>query len=106
MKMAMKIWLTQRLSAVVLAVYSLLMPFYVWMHAPLDAQEWQQLFNPMPVRLATFGFVLALVVHAWTGVRDILLDYIKSPRLRGFLNAGAVLWLLACVIAVVQTLWR
>jgi succinate dehydrogenase, hydrophobic membrane anchor protein len=43
-----------------------------------------------------FGlFALALLLHAWIGVRDVILDYVKPPALRLALLAAVALFLLA-----------
>ena len=104
-KPALRNWLMQRLSAVLLAAYSVIMPMYVWRTIAPGATGWHQLFMPAPVRLATLVFVLVLGLHAWLGMNEILLDYIKSARLRVMLQALVVIWLLACVLFLAVILW-
>jgi len=45
-------------------------------------------------------------LHAWVGMREIWMDYIKSVGLRLFLQAFAIAWLLACSGWAIQVLWR
>ena len=104
-KPALRNWLMQRLSAVLLAAYAAIMPLYVWRTLAPGASGWHQLFMSAPVRLATLAFVLALALHAWLGMNEILLDYIKSPRLQVVLQALVVIWLLACVLFMIVILW-
>ncbi|HUF80982.1 MAG TPA: succinate dehydrogenase, hydrophobic membrane anchor protein, partial [Burkholderiales bacterium] len=47
------------------------------------------------VQYATILFIASLLFHAWIGVRNIFLDYIKDPGLRLTLYVlviGALLW--------------
>jgi succinate dehydrogenase / fumarate reductase membrane anchor subunit len=43
--------------------------------------------------------------HAWIGVRDVVMDYVKSAALRLAIYAGVILSLLLYVIWSVQILW-
>ena len=102
---ALSLWLVQRVSAVVLALYSLLMPLWLLWHAPHDYQDWRALFQPQPVRIATLLFMLALALHAWVGMRDIFMDYVKPLGVRLTLHVAALLWLAACVVWAAVILW-
>jgi succinate dehydrogenase / fumarate reductase membrane anchor subunit len=57
------------------------------------------------MNIATAGFILALVAHAWVGMRDVILDYIKPVGLRlallsltAVLLAGSSLWALRSLL--------
>ncbi len=50
--------------------------------------------------------LLALFYHAWVGVRDIWMDYIKPTWVRLSLQTLTVLWLVGCAVWAVQVLWR
>ena len=43
---------------------------------------WRDLFAHGWMRVATLLFIVSLAWHAWVGVRDILMDYIKPDGLR------------------------
>jgi succinate dehydrogenase / fumarate reductase membrane anchor subunit len=49
--------------------------------------------------------LVSLVVHAWVGMRNIFMDYIKSTGLRLTLYALVILALLAYGAWAVQILW-
>lgn len=97
-------WLLQRVTALVMAMYLLVMLALLVAQQPANYQSWRGLFAPMWVRLATLLFVASLLVHAWLGVRDILNDYVQSLPVRAVLQrlTGMVLLLeavwLACVL--------
>lgn len=94
-------WLVQRLSALYMLLFMLLTVTW-WLgrdSAPLGFSEWQQLLaSPIVMGLVVL-FFLALLLHAWVGVRDILLDYAgQRPVLRLFLLLALGLWLLGLAI--------
>ncbi len=101
----LKDWLAQRITAVVMAVYTFVLLFSFlsgsnftydgW--AGLFAQQWFKLFS-----LVTFA---ALYYHAWVGMRDIWMDYVKPAGIRLALQAITILWLIACAFYTVQILW-
>ena len=75
-------WLLQRTTALVMAVYTLLAGGYVLVRAPASYADWKALFGAGFFRLATMLFLVALLYHAWIGVRDILIDYVKPMGVR------------------------
>ncbi len=103
---ATRIWLIQRLSAAILAAYSLFAPMYVWLMHPAGAQAWHRLFAMGIMRWGTLLFIYAAIVHAWTGIHDILLDYVSKPGLRNVLQNLATMWLAGCATAISIVLWR
>ena len=59
------------------------------------------------MRVATLLFVVSLAWHAWVGVRDILMDYVKPDGLRLALRGRSCCWSLAGYVGwTVQILWR
>ena len=98
-------WLLQRLSAVVMAVYTLLVLAIVLWNGGIDHAQWTDLFAHGGFKLASFLFMVALLYHAWIGVRDILMDYIKPAGIRLFLEALTVVALLGYLGWTMQLLW-
>ena len=100
-----KDWLAQRVTAVVMAFYTVLVLGIVLWNGGLDYALWKTLFANGAWKLATFVFMLALLWHAWIGVRDIWMDYVKPVGLRLVLEVLTVLALVAYVGWTVQILW-
>ena len=98
-------WLLQRLSAVVMAVYTLLVLAIVLWNGGIDHAQWTDLFGHGGFKLASFLFMVALLYHAWIGVRDILMDYIKPVSLRLALEVAVVALLIAYAGWSIQILW-
>lgn len=98
-------WLIQRISAAVMAVYSLSMAVYLLMQPRLDYDVWTGLFSSLAVRTFTLLFLLCLFYHAWIGIRDIVMDYVKPARVRLSIYILVILASLLYTIWSVQILW-
>lgn len=96
----------QRLTALVLAAFVLYLLLRVLFGAAGGYDAWAGLFVPLPMKIITLVALLALLYHAWIGVRDIWMDYVKPTWIRLFLQTLTVLWLLFCAVWSVQILWR
>ena len=44
--------------------------------------EWKSWTSSIAMSVAIGAFVVALLTHLWVGLRDVLLDYAKPPRLQ------------------------
>jgi succinate dehydrogenase / fumarate reductase membrane anchor subunit len=102
----MRDWLAQRLTAVVMVIYTLFLLALLSLQGPLDYRGWKGLFAHGGMRVATLLFAVSLVWHAWVGTRDILMDYIKPDGLRLALQVFTVLLLAAYLGWTIQVLWR
>jgi succinate dehydrogenase / fumarate reductase membrane anchor subunit len=99
-------WLAQRVTAVIMALYTVIMAGVFLNHAPFTHSSWKTLFAQGWMRVATLLFALSLAWHAWVGMRDILMDYVKPDGLRLALRVGVLLLLAAYVGWTIQILWR
>ena len=68
--------------------------------------RWKALLSGNCMRSFTFLFILSLCFHAWVGVRDIWMDYVKCVCTRLTLHILTALTLLACAGWATQILWR
>lgn len=114
-------WLIQRISAVVLAIYTLgLLGWFAWMgmvDETVDFTTWHALNTALAMRIANTLMLLALIAHAWVGVWTIITDYVTPARLQAvgcsqhaavahvFCVAATILWLLACLIWGAVIIW-
>jgi succinate dehydrogenase / fumarate reductase membrane anchor subunit len=98
-------WLSQRVTAIVITLYTALLLGIVLWNGGLDYATWQALFASNAFRVATFLFMVALFVHAWVGVRNILMDYAKPTSVRLTLQIAVVCALVAYAGWTVQVLW-
>ena len=99
-------FLGQRLTAVVLALYAVFLFVLLLFTRDLSYVGWAGLFAPLWMKVLTLIAIFALLYHAWIGVKDIWMDYIKPTGLRLALQTATVLWLVFCAVWSVQILWR
>ena len=99
-------WLAQRITAAIMAVYSVIVAAIVFQSSPLTYPVWKDLFAQGWMRVATLLFAASLAWHAWVGVRDILMDYIRPDGLRLALQVVTLLMIAIYLGWAVQILWR
>lgn len=99
-------WLAQRVTAVLMALFTVVVIVQVLLADTLDYYSWSGIFAQQWMKTLTFAVILALAYHAWVGVRDIFMDYIKPVGIRLALHVFAIVWLLACAGWAIQVLWR
>jgi succinate dehydrogenase / fumarate reductase, membrane anchor subunit len=99
-------WLAQRLTAVVMALYTVFFVVHAFTLPAWDNASWRAMFSGGFTRFATFLFFMALFYHAWVGVRDIFMDYIKSTALRLVLHSVVIFALIGYAGWAAQILWR
>ena len=100
-----KDWLVQRVTAVVMILYTLGMLGVALYNGGFDYALWQALFANAAFRIATLLFGLAVLWHAWIGMRDIWMDYIKPTALRLTLEMLTVVVLLCYGGWLIDILW-
>jgi succinate dehydrogenase / fumarate reductase membrane anchor subunit len=99
-------WLAQRITAVIMAVYTVVILLVIVGKLPVTFEAWKALFSQSWMRVATLLFTISLAWHAWVGVRDILMDYIKHDGLRLGLQVVTVLLLAGYVSWAIEILFR
>jgi len=99
-------WLAQRITAAIMAVYTVILLVVLAGGAPITYSVWKDLFAQGWMRVATLLFAASLAWHAWVGMRDILMDYIKPDGLRLSLQVGTLLVIAAYLGWAIQILWR
>ena len=101
----LKDWLAQRLTAIVMAVYTFVLLFSFLTGSNFTYEGWAALFSKQWFKLFSLVTFLALYYHAWVGMRDIWMDYVKPAGIRLGLQALTIFWLVACAFYTVQILW-
>lgn len=86
-------WILQRVTAIILAAYTLFWLTYWLLQPEIDFGTWYKLFKNVFVSYATILALLSLIVHAWIGMWVVMTDYIKISWLR-FLTEIAVFMVL------------
>ena len=98
-------WLAQRVTAVVMLLYTLFLLAVLVSLPQIDYDRWHALWSLSVVRYATIFFVLSALLHAWVGVRNIFMDYVKDTGLRLVLYVLVILTLIGYGVWTWQILW-
>ena len=98
-------WLAQRITAVIMAVFSLVFFAFFFIKAGVSYADWKELFASQLFRILALLFLLSLYYHAWIGIRDVLMDYVKPLAIRLSLQVLVTLALLGFSIWSVAILW-
>ena len=98
-------WLLQRLTALFMALYTVGLAVCLLWHAPASHADWKAIFSGAFVRITTMFFFAALLYHAWIGMRDILMDYVKPAGLRLTLETAVAATLVMYLIWSASILW-
>jgi succinate dehydrogenase / fumarate reductase, membrane anchor subunit len=98
-------WLAQRVTAGIMAVYSVILAVVLLSGQPINYAIWHDLFTQGWMRVATLLFAVSLAWHAWVGMRDIIMDYIRSTAVRLTLEVVVIGALLVYTGWAIQILW-
>ena len=101
-------WLAQRITACIMAIFTvLLLAQVIFTSGPIGYDTWAGIFSSQWMKVLTFAVIVALLYHAWVGMRDITMDYVTSPVwLRLVLQIFIMIWLVGCAGWAIQVLWR
>ena len=99
-------WLSQRVTAALMALFTLIVLVQVLMPGAIGYDKWAGIFAAQWMKVLTFVVILSLLWHAWVGMRDVWMDYVKPVALRLALQIFTIAWLTGCAGWAVQVLWR
>nr|WP_256505344.1 succinate dehydrogenase, hydrophobic membrane anchor protein [Cupriavidus sp. WGlv3] len=102
----LKDWLAQRVTAVVMVVFTVILAIAFLLSNGASYEAWAGLFANQWMKIITFLTILSLLYHAWIGVRDIWMDYVRPMAVRLVLQVLTILWLVGCAGYAAQILWR
>ncbi len=99
-------WLAQRVTGALMALFTLVLGAQLLFGGPLGYGRWAGIFASQWMKVLTFVVIVSLAWHAWVGMRDIWMDYVKPVGLRLTLHLFTIVWLVGCAGWAVQVLWR
>ncbi len=95
----LRAWFVQRIAAVYLGLFIVYLLVHFAVDAPGSFEDWHAWMHQPGVSVAWILFFAALLLHAWVGMRDVVLDYVHHTALRLVVLVALGLFLL------VQGLW-
>ena len=98
-------WLMQRITAVVITLYVLLLLVMLLFPPGMSLDVWQEMFLHTWFKLATFVTLVSVFLHAWVGMRDIIMDYIRPTGIRLTLEVLVAVALVVYTGWAIQILW-
>lgn len=99
-------WMAQRATAVLMALYTVVLLAQVLFGAKLGYARWAAIFSAQWMKVLTFAVIVALLYHVWVGMRDVWMDYVKPVVAKLALQMFTLVWLVGCAGWAVQVLWR
>lgn len=98
-------WMVQRVTAVVLALYTLFILGFLLSAPEINYASWSALFGDTWMRIFSLMALISIGAHAWIGLWTISTDYIKPTGARfGFQVLCGVVMFVYFVWGV-QILW-
>ena len=99
-------WIAQRATAIIMAVYTVIIGAVLLVVRPGSFEAWQGVFANGFIKFVTFLFFVSLFYHAWIGVRDIWMDYVKPTGMRLTLHVVTLTALIGYAAWAAAILWR
>jgi succinate dehydrogenase / fumarate reductase, membrane anchor subunit len=98
-------WLVQRVSAVYMLFFIVLLLSHFIIDPPQSYLAWHGWMMSPGISITASVFFAALLVHAWVGVRDVIMDYVHPIAVRAFLLVSLALGLTGIGAWVIRILW-
>lgn len=99
-------WLIQRVSAVVLAAYTIFMVVYLVANPGLTYDQWSGLFDQLWMRVFSLVTLLSIIAHAWIGLWSVLTDYLTARAIGAkAVVARIVAQVILGAVAITYTVW-
>ena len=101
----MRDWLAQRVTAVLMVVYTAVLLIAFLTGQNFTYEGWAGLFAQQWFKLITAVTLIGLFYHAWVGMRDVWMDYVRALGLRLVLQIATMAWLIGCAVWSIQIIW-
>jgi len=98
-------WLVQRITAVYMLFFIVFFLAHFVVDPPHSYPAWHGWMMSSSVSIATAVFFVALLAHAWVGVRDVILDYVHAIAFRVCVLVLLGVGLTALGVSVMRILW-
>jgi succinate dehydrogenase / fumarate reductase membrane anchor subunit len=94
-------WIIQRVSAVLLAAYTLCILGSFAVYPEMDYDTWRGIFDSNIMRVFSLITLAALCAHAWIGMWTVSTDYITDLQFGKAATFIRLLFQVACILLVV-----
>ncbi len=101
----LRAWLVQRVSAVYMLFFVIFLLIHFLVDPPTSYRAWRDWILSRDVGVAASVCWLALLAHAWVGVRDVVMDYVHPIAVRVPVLAFVGLGLTGIGAWAIRILW-
>ncbi|WP_221794769.1 succinate dehydrogenase, hydrophobic membrane anchor protein [Oceanobacter mangrovi] len=98
-------WVVQRLTAVVLALYTLFLVGFLASSSDLQFAQWQGLFAQTWMKVFSLAALISICAHAWVGMWTISTDYLKNAGVRIVFQLVCAGFLFVYLVWGIDILW-
>ena len=102
----LRAWMLQRVSAIYLALSFIIVLILLLAQRPVTYDMWRAWIAHPVVNIACILFFIALGIHAWVGVRDVVIDYVRAAGARLVVLTSVATSLLAMLVWAFRILLR
>jgi succinate dehydrogenase / fumarate reductase membrane anchor subunit len=97
-------WLLQRLTAIYLGGFLVYLLVHFLLQPQHSFQQWHDWVTHPVMVIAIALFILAVLIHGWVGMRDVVLDYVHTISLRLTILSLIGLTLISCGLWALRVL--
>lgn len=97
-------WLVQRVTAYILAVYTIVVVVFFIMQPNVTYAGWNGFMSQTWMQVFTLMALLATCAHAWIGMWTVGTDYLREHLMGERANAIRAIYLVACVLITITYL--
>ncbi len=99
-------WLVQRVTAIILAVYTVVVVAILLFEPQLGYAQWRALFSATWMQIFTLITLLSTCAHAWIGMWTAGTDYLRPHALGPGANGLRLVYQVSCsMILLVYMIW-
>ena len=99
-------WILQRVTAFILVIYTIVLGFEVFTIELVSFEGWVAVFSQVWMKVLSTLASIALIYHAWVGIREIWMDYVQPVKIRLSLQIFSIGWLVGCGVWMILILWK
>jgi succinate dehydrogenase / fumarate reductase membrane anchor subunit len=101
----LRAWMVQRFTAIYMLLFIVFSLLHFLFNRPHSYDDWRHWITIPFVLIVTALFFVALLLHAWVGLRDVMMDYVRVLPIRvallaslAFVLIGLGLWVLPILL--------
>lgn len=101
----LRAWALQRITAIYLGLFVTYLFIFALRGGAGSYEAWRAWVVHPAVTIGLLLFVVALVLHCWVGIRDVIIDYVHPLAIRVLLLSLFAMGFIASGLWVVQAIF-